>query len=118
MSSEKCPRCGAEMHHVALNYLGYDDNGHHYECPECDYSEYIKPTHKSPKHKSDPLEYIDAAKEHARTERMDVPHIYGGTIVGVNFEGDETIIQVELDHPEEPIRYTHVCIIDAEQVFV
>lgn len=117
MTDTKCPRCGAEMHHVAINYLGYSDNGHHYECPECEYAEYIKPKPK-PKRESDPLEYIDAAKEHVRTERMDIPHIYGGEIIGVGYEGDETIVRVKLDHAEEPIRKTHVCIIDAEQVFV
>lgn len=105
------------MKHVALNYLGYDDNGHHYECPECECSEYIKPTHKHQR-KSTPFECIDVAREHVRTERMNIPHIYGGEIVGVSYEGDETIIKVKLDHAEEPIRKTHVCIIDAEQVFV
>lgn len=118
MSSEKCPRCGAEMKHVALNYLGYDDNGHHYECLECDYSEYVKPTHKSPKPKHQSLEYINAAREHEKARRKPMSHIYGGEIIGISYEGDETIIKVKLDHAEEPIRKTHVCIIDAERVFI
>lgn len=116
MSSEKCPRCGAEMKHVAINYLGCTDNGHRYECPECEYQDYIPQAHQ--KRKSMPLEYINAEKEHVRTERMDIPHIYGGEIIGVSYDGDETIIKVKLDHAEEPVRKTHVCIIDAEQVFV
>ena len=117
MSNEKCPRCGAEMKHVAINYLGYSDNGHHYECPECEYAEYIKPKPK-PKRKSMPLEYINAAREHVRTERMDIPHIYGGEIIGVWDDDGETYVKVKLDNPDEPVRKTHVCIIDAEQVFV
>lgn len=117
MTDTRCPRCGATMEHVALNYLGYDDNGHHYECPNCDYSEYIKPTHKHQR-KSMPLEYIDAAREHDKARRKHIPHIYGGEIIGVSYEGDGTIIHVKLENPAEPVHKTHVCIIDAEQVFV
>ena len=117
MTDTKCPRCGAEMKHVALNYLGYDDNGHHYECPQCEYSEYVKPTHKHQR-KSSPLEYINAAREHEKARRKPIPHIYDGEIIGVSYDGDETIIHVKLDHAEEPVRKTHVSIIDAERVLV
>lgn len=43
MSDGKCPRCGATMRHIAINYLGRDGNGHRYECPGCGYSEHVGP---------------------------------------------------------------------------
>lgn len=119
MTDTKCPRCGATMEHVALNYLGFDDNGHHYECPNCEYSEYVKPKH--PSAGFDEHGYLkpeDDADEYENPYDLQIPHIYGGTIVGVSYEGDETIVRVKLDHPDEPIHKAHVCIIDAEQVFV
>lgn len=93
MSSEKCPRCGAEMKHVAINYLGCTDNGHRYECPECEYQDYIPPTRKTP------------------TRRT-----YGGEIIGLRSTDDgETVLHIKLDNPEERIRHCHVRIIECEQ---
>lgn len=69
MKEPKCPRCGAEMHHIHCNVLGYADNGHMYECTECEYQDYIPPTRKTMDDKTMDDETIDmvAAKlrEHA-----------------------------------------------------
>lgn len=93
MSSEKCPRCGAEMKHVAINYLGCTDNGHRYECPECEYQDYIPPTRKTP------------------TRRT-----YGGEIIGLrSTDNGETVLHIKLDKPEESIRHCRVRIIEGEQ---
>ena len=89
MSSEKCPRCGAEMKHVAINYLGCTDNGHRYECPECEYQDYLTQT---------------------RPKRT-----YGGEIIGLrSTDNGETVLHIKLDDPEERIRHCRVCIIEGE----
>lgn len=119
MTSVKCPRCGAEMKHVALNYLGFDDNGHHYECPNCEYSEYVKPKHPSPIFDADGYlksAYEDDVKAYGAPSDPPIPHVYGGTIVGVSYEGDDTVVRVKLDHADERIRKAHVLIIDTGRV--
>lgn len=89
MSSEKCPRCGAEMKHVAINYLGCNDNGSRYECPECEYQDYIPQAHQK------------------RT--------YGGEIIGLrSTDNGETVLHIKLDNPEGSIRHCHVRIIEGE----
>ena len=93
MSSEKCPRCGAEMNHIRCNVLGYADNGHMYECAGCGYQDYIPPTRKTP------------------TRRT-----YGGEIIGLrSTDNGETVLHVKLDDPEESIRHCRVRIIECEQ---
>lgn len=92
MSSEKCPRCGAEMKHVAINYLGCADNGSRYECPECEYQDYIPPTRKTP------------------TRRT-----YGGEIIGLRSTDDgETVLHIKLDDPYESVSHCRVRIIEGE----
>ena len=92
MKEPKCPRCGAEMHHIHCNVLGYADNGHMYECTRCEYQDYIPPTHKT------------------------LQRTYDGEIIGVRFADDgETVLHIKLDDPEESTRHCHVRIIECEQ---
>lgn len=93
MEEPKCPRCGAEMNHIHCNVLGYADNGHMYECTECEYQDYIPPTQKVP------------------TRRT-----YGGEIIGMRFADDgETVLHIKLDDPEESISHCHVRISECEK---
>ena len=116
MTDIKCPMCGAEMKHVAINYLGYSDNGHHYECPECDYSEYIKPRHLSPGF--DVNGHINTRGEDAGAYKAPgdkpITHFYGGTITDVSYEGNDTVVRVRLDKADKSIDKAHVLIIYTE----
>lgn len=87
MSSEKCPRCGAEMLRIRCPF-----SSAMYECPECEYQDYIPPTRKTP------------------TRRT-----YGGEIIGLRSADDgETVLHIKLDDPEESIRHCRVRIIECE----
>ena len=93
MKDPECPRCGAEMHHIHCNVLGYADNGHMYECTECEYQDYIPPR-----------------------LRKTLPRTYSGEIIGLRATDDgETVLHVKLDNPEESIRHCHVRITECEQ---
>lgn len=86
MKEPKCPRCGAEMLHIRCPF-----NSAMYECPECEYQDYIQPTRKT------------------------LQRTYCGEIVGmfVTDEG-ETVLRIKLDDPEESFTHCHVRIIEGE----
>lgn len=85
MEEPKCPRCGAEMLHIRCPF-----DSAMYECPECEYQDYIPQTHQK------------------RT--------YGGEIIGLRSSDDgETVLHIKLDNPWESIRNCRVRIIECEQ---
>ena len=86
MKEPKCPRCGAEMLHIRCPF-----DSAMYECPECEYQDYIPPTRKT----------------HHRT--------YGGEIIGLrSTDNGETVLHVKLDDSDESIRHCRVRIIEGE----
>lgn len=87
MKEPKCPRCGAEMLHIRC----YSSNAM-YECPRCEYQDYITQPRKTP------------------TRRT-----YGGEIIGLrSTDNGETVLHIKLDDPEESIRHCRVRIIECE----
>lgn len=93
----KCPRCGAVMRRVNL---GFDTAGESYECPVCEYQDCLPKTAGF------------GANAYGCPCDPPIPHVHGGTIVGVSYEADETIVRVKLDNADERIRKAHVLIID------